>query len=243
MPKTVRSADGRPAAFLADRPASGRTLSRRRLSEKGLAALEWKGICGLLILASVFYILRLFASGWLAGAAALLTDWLWALVLPALMLLAVRFSFGRFTAACLLVYGGQTALDAVFSLISGLRAGGPAGVGSLLYIILSGLLLPLLFIVLPGVGMQLLRMRWKSPAVLGAGALLLMTAALLLGQLLQIWIAASLYNGGSFGPSSALQYMWKNASGDILQSGSVFLLFFLPDVFFRGGGFARLRRG
>ncbi|MCI8360931.1 MAG: hypothetical protein HFE86_06310 [Clostridiales bacterium] len=240
MPRPVRGIDGRPAAFLADRPAAGRAVPRR-LSEKELASLEWKGICVLLVLAFVFYLLRLFASGWLA-AAALLTDWLWVLVLPALMLLAVRFSFGRFTAACLLVYGGQTVLDAVFSLVSGLRTGGGVGVGSLLYVGLSGLLLPLLFIVLPGMGMQFLRMRWKGPAVLGAGALLLTAAALLLGQLLQIWIAASLYSGGGFGLSSALRYMWKNAAGDILQSGAVFLVFFLVDVFLRSGGLERLGR-
>ena len=242
MPKAGRTGEDRSTAFLADQPPAGKTAFGRALSGERFGALESRILFVLLGLAFLFYVLRLLAADWPAGFITLLSDWLWALALPALMLLAVRFSFRSFTTACLLVYGGQTILDVVFSLISTLRTGGQVGVGSLLYIGLGGLILPLLLIVLMGVGMQLVRLRWRGPVPLGAWGLLLMAAALLLGQLLQIWIAASLYSSGGGSLSLALRYMWKNAGGDILRSGVIFLLFFLPDAFVRSGGTVRLRQ-
>lgn len=240
MSKAGRTGEQRANAFLFDRAPDGAAGYSRARAGRRLAALESRALFALLGLACLFYILRLLASGGPAGLATTLSDGLWTLVLPALMLLAARFSFGGFTAACLLVYGGRAVADVVFSLTSALRTGGQVGLGSLLYMGLSGLILPLLVILLVGVGMQLVRLRWTGDVQLAAWTLVLTAAALLLGQLLQIWVAASLYSGGG-GLSLALRYMWKNAAGDILRSGLLFLLLFLLDVFIRRGGPARLR--
>ena len=140
------SGHGRAAedASLLKEEGAGRGPRGFFVSGDRLTGLERGVLFALPALAVALYFCKQLSGG--AAVLSLLADWLWAPVLPALMLLAVRFSLGTFTAACLLAYGGRAVLDVLFSLTSGLRSAGTVGLGSLLYVGLGGLILPLLLI-------------------------------------------------------------------------------------------------
>ena len=155
------------------------------------------------------------------------------------MLLAARFSLGTFTAACLLAYGGRAVLDVLFSLTSGLRSAGTVGLGSLLYVGLGGLILPLLLILALGIGMQLIRLVRPRPAVLALAGLSLTGAVIFCNKVLQTFIASSLYAGSALGGGS-LGYLLKSTGLEWLPVGLLFILFFTLDYLLHNPVFTHL---
>lgn len=202
-----------------------------------LTGLERGVLFALPALAVALYFCKQLSGG--AAVLSLLADWLWAPVLPALMLLAARFSLGTFTAACLLAYGGRAVLDVLFSLTSGLRSAGTVGLGSLLYVGLGGLILPLLLILALGIGMQLIRLVRPHPAVLALAGLSLTGAVIFCNKVLQTFIASSLYAGSALGGGS-LGYLLKSTGLEWLPVGLLFILFFTLDYLLHNPVFTHL---
>lgn len=173
----------------------------------------------------------LFSSALLAG----LDGGCWHIILPLLMLLAARESFQRFAAVCLLAYIGRTALDVVSAVRGAVESGSSLGIGSLLYMSLSGLITPLLLLLLLGIGLQLIRLLRMKALPLYLCALGLAFAALALQQLSQLGITASLYGLGDLGFANSLSYVSRVAGGEFILSASLFTLFFWVDFIIRSG--------
>ena len=177
------------------------------------------------LLSSVFY------SGFLAS----LGRGCWYLVLPLLTLLAARSSFKRLALACLLAYGGRTVLQVGTAVYGARMSGGSLGLGSVLYMVLSGMVLPLLILLFLGIGLQLLRLVRLHPAALYASAAALASLTLIVYQFVQLGITASLYGSGGIDLTGGLSYLLHGVGSELLWSLILFTLFYWGDFIIRSG--------